>query len=63
MWAWRDNDDADNKLSLALKHTYRRVSSKKYNLIKLVSSIASQGGPSGGLVYAFLALTMCALYI
>ena len=62
VWAWRD-DDADNKLNLDLKHTYRRVSSRKYNLIKLAGSTASQAGPSSALVYAFLALVTCALYM
>ena len=62
VWAWRD-DDADNKLNLDLKHTYRRVSSRKYNLIKLAGSTASQAGSSGALVYAFLALVICALYM
>ena len=62
VWAWRD-DDADNKLNLDLKHTYRRVSSRKYNLIKLAGSTANQAGSSGALVYAFLALVTCALYM
>ncbi|XP_073241496.1 DBH-like monooxygenase protein 2 homolog [Porites lutea] len=62
VWAWRD-DDADNKLNLDLKHTYRRVSSRKYNLIKLAGSTSSQAGSSGALVYAFLALVTCALYM
>ena len=62
MWAWRD-DDADNKLNLDLKHTYKRVSSRKYNLIKLAGSTASQAGSRDALVYAFLALVICTLYM
>ena len=62
MWAWRD-DDADNKLKLDLKHTYKRVSSRKYNLIKLAGSTASQAGSRDALVYAFLALVICTLYM